>query len=206
MGAENNSTVRLILASASPARHAMLTNAGVGVDVQKSDVNEGAVRAVLAADGPAIPDDVARVLAETKAQTVSEQNHDAVVIGADQVLALGDQIWEKPANLAAARDQLLGLSGQTHSLHCAVAMARDGDVFWRYSDTAYVTMRPYSAAFVGQYLAEVGDAACQSVGSYHLEGRGSQLIAKVDGDFFTILGLPLFPVLEQLRLVGVLQH
>jgi septum formation protein len=127
------------------------------------------------------------------------------VIGADQVLELDGERLTKPADMEEARRQLLRLSGRTHQLHSAIACARGGGILWQHSETAHLTMRKFSPAFVGHYLAAIGAGALNSVGAYQLEGRGIQLFDKVDGDYFGILGLPLLPLLAFLRSEGVLE-
>ncbi|ADZ68509.1 Maf-like protein [Polymorphum gilvum] len=188
----------LILASGSRIRAELLENAGLTVAVDPARIDERAVEAPLLAAGVA-PEDIARVLAEAKAQEVSARRPDDLVIGADQVLGLGDERFTKPADMAAARRQLLTLSGRTHELHSAVAVARGGETVWSHVSTARLTMRDLSPAYVGRYLAAAGDAALSSVGCYQLEGLGVQLFETVDGDYFTILGLPMLPLLAFLR-------
>jgi septum formation protein len=194
--------MNLILASSSMARRALLANAGVSFDVVPADIDERAAERPLA-DAP--PEDVAQALAMVKAATVSERRRDAVVIGADQVLALGTERLDKPADMEAARRQLLRLSGRTHHLHCATACARAGEIVWQHAESAALTMRPLDPAFIGRYLAAVGPAALTSVGAYQLEGRGIQLFDRIDGDYFAILGLPLLPLLRFLRGAGLFE-
>ena len=195
----------LVLASQSRTRIELLLNAGVTFEAHAADIDERAVAAPLL-DAGAPPDDIAAVLAEAKAQTVSETNSDALVIGADQTLAFKDQCLSKPETMEAARRQLLDMRGETHSLHAAIACVRGGETLWRHLSTAHLTMRDYSPEFVGRYLADVGELALTSVGAYQLEGRGVQLFDKIDGDFFTILGLPMLPLLEFLRDEGHLDR
>ena len=129
---------------------------------------------------------------------------EALVIGADQTLDVDGNRWTKPATVAEAREQLARLSGHAHQLHSAVAVARDGAVAWRHRDSAQLTMRPLSATMIDAYLAEVGDAALASVGAYQIEGPGIRLFDRIDGDYFTILGLPLLPLLAYLRGEGAI--
>jgi septum formation protein len=136
---------------------------------------------------------------------VSEGNPESLVIGADQVLELDGERLTKPADMEAARQQLLRLSGKTHTLHSAVAGARGGKIVWQHAEAAHMTMRAFSPRFVGRYLAAVGDEALTSVGAYQVEGRGIQLFERIDGDFFTILGLPLLPLLLFLRAEGIVE-
>ncbi len=201
-----NRDLSVVLASGSPARQKMLAGAGLVFDVEVSRVDEGAVRAALASDdGGVEPGDVAEVLARAKAEDVAARIAADVVIGADQVLSLGDRIFTKAEDMAAAREQLLELKGQTHRLHSAVAIVADDVVSFAHVETVDVTMRDYSPAFVGQYLSAAGDAALQSVGCYQLEGPGVQLIEKIVGDYFTVLGMPLMAVLGELRRLDVLR-
>lgn len=190
----------IILASASRSRRAMLSAAGVAFDVVPSSVDERAIREALGDEETEIePDDVADILARAKAEDVSRLHPDALVIGSDQVLALGEDIYEKPANMAEARAHLMSFRGQVHELHAAVAIAENGVTVWSTTETAALTMRPFSTKFLDAYLAQAGDMVLQSVGAYQLEGLGIQLFEKIDGDYFTILGMPLLPLLGELR-------
>ncbi|MBQ0710700.1 MULTISPECIES: Maf-like protein [unclassified Ochrobactrum] len=188
----------LILASKSPFRSALLKNAGIEFSTASADIDERAVEAPLYETG-ATPEEVAQVLAEAKAVDVSEKNPGAVVIGCDQTLSLGDEIFHKPADMEAARRQLLKFSGKTHQLNSAVVLVKDGETLWRHVSIARMTMRDLDPGFVGRYLGRVGDAALSSVGAYQVEGPGIQLFDRIDGDYFTIVGLPLLPLLAELR-------
>lgn len=199
----NSDTTQLILASTSASRARMLAAASLDVQQEAPDVDEKSVRAVLERSGDMPPSDVAEVLARAKAQAVSEKFPAALVIGADQILVAGDKLFEKPRDMEDARRTLLELKGRTHSLHACVAVAHGGETVWTHCGAASLTMRDFTPGFVGLYLAEVGDKALQSVGAYQLEGPGIHLFEKVEGDFFTILGLPLLPLLEFLRERGV---
>lgn len=194
----------LILASGSATRAALLTQAGLIFERVPAAVDERAVEASMAGSGLG-PDDVAAVLAEVKAGEVAARRPGALVIGADQTLALGDRRFDKPADMEAARRQLLALSGRSHQLHSAVALVRDGTVLLRHVATATLTMRAFTPAFVGHYLAVVGERALSSVGAYQVEGYGIQLFEEIEGDHFTILGLPLLPLLKALRHEGVVE-
>ncbi|QTN97865.1 Maf-like protein [Brucella sp. 458] len=189
---------KLVLASKSPFRSALLKNAGIEFSTASADIDERAVEAPLYESG-ATPEDVAQILAEAKAIDVSEKNPGAVVIGCDQTLSLGDEIFHKPQDMEAARRQLLKFSGKTHQLNSAVVLARDGKTLWRHVSIAHMTMRDLDAGFIGRYLGRVGDIALSSVGAYQVEGPGIQLFEKIDGDYFTIVGLPLLPLLAELR-------
>ncbi len=193
--------VSVALASASAVRRRLLEAAGLKFDVLASNVDEDAVRAALVDVDPV---DVAEVLARAKTDDVARRINAAVVIGADQVLALGDEVLTKPADMAEARAQLLALKGRRHQLHSAVVIAQDNEVTWVHVDTVDVTMRDYSPAFVGRYLSAAGAEALTSVGCYQLEGPGVQLIEKFSGDYFSVLGLPLMPLLAELRRLQVL--
>lgn len=193
----------VILASSSQTRAALLRRAGIDIRVDPAGLDESAMIAAMRdTDDPLPPEDVAAVLADAKAETVSARNPDTLVAAADQTLALGDRLFQKPADIDQARRQLLDLAGRTHALHSAVSLFRDGQFVWRHVDTAHLTMRGFSPEFLGRYLAAVGDDALSSVGGYQLEGRGAQLFDRIDGDYFTILGLPLLPLLAVLREEG----
>lgn len=195
----------LILASGSSARRQMLQAAGVTFRVVPADVDEDAIRAALTASGPDCePEDVVAVLARAKAEEVSRRYPAALVIGADQVLALDGEIFTKAPDLSAAQHALRKLAGKTHLLHSAVSMAVAGAQEWEHLDTAALSMRNFSEAFLDRYLATAGESVCLSVGSYQLEGLGIQLFEQIEGDYFTILGMPLLPVLHELRMRGVI--
>lgn len=194
---------RLVLASASGARIALLQNAGLDFTARAAAIDERAVEAPLVQSRIAAAG-IALGLAEAKALDVAAGEPDAFVIGADQVLAAGGERWNKPASLADARAQLLALSGRVHTLHTAVAVVHDKAVLWRHQDAAHMHMRDLSPDLIESYLDRVGDKALTSVGAYQLEGPGIQLFDRIEGDFFTILGLPLLPLLKFLRGEGVL--
>jgi septum formation protein len=195
---------RIILASGSTIRAKLLTAAGVSFDVVPADVDEGALRAGLAVRDTIEPNAVAGALALAKAQAVSRLHPGATVIGADQVLWLDPHIYEKPKDLTAARDHLTSLRGKTHELHCGVALAVDGDAVWATVRAARLTMREFSDTFLDAYIARAGADICHCVGAYEYEGLGLQLFDAVDGDYFTILGLPMMPLLTELRARGSL--
>ncbi len=178
----------------------MLASAGVACAVLPSSVDEPALRQALEASGAATrPADVARALAEAKARDVARLHPDALVIGADQVLALGPRIFEKPPDVAAARRHLLELRGRCHDLISAVVLAQGGSIVWSCIDTATLAVRTFSPEFLETYLTAAGPVVCQSVGAYQLEGLGAQLFDNIEGDYFTILGMPLIPLLAELR-------
>lgn len=193
----------LVLASASRARADMLRNAGVEVTIDPARVDETAVKAsMLAEDAP--PRDVADKLAELKALRTGARHPAELVLGADQVLVHAGEILDKPETLDQARAHLQRLRGERHELLSAAVIVTQGSPVWRHIGQARLTMRPFTDAFIDDYLAQVGDAALTSVGAYQLEGLGAQLFARVDGDYFTVLGLPLLEVLGFLRARGVL--
>ena len=196
-------TDKIILASTSPFRQGLLQNAGIEFEAKGARVDERTVESTLAGSGIG-PDEVALILAEAKAVDVSERTPHAIVIGADQTLALGDRIFHKPADMAAARAHLLALSGRTHMLNSAVVIARGGTAIWRHVSIASMTMRDLDPGFIGRHLAAVGDEALQSVGAYQYEGQGIQLFSAVEGDHFTIVGLPMIPLLDELRRLGAI--
>ncbi len=196
-------TEKLVLASGSPFRKAMLVSAGVDVEAVPAEINERAVEAPLQDSGVS-PEDVAVILAEAKALEVSERRPGALVLGCDQTLSLGDEVFHKPADMEGARRHLLALSGKTHQLNSAAVLVRNGEVLWRHVGIANLTMRKLEPAFVGRHLARVGDKALSSVGAYQIEGEGIQLFEKVEGDHFTIVGLPLLPLLSELRRLGAI--
>ncbi|MBN9022645.1 MAG: Maf family protein [Rhizobiales bacterium] len=196
-------TPPLVLASQSATRVAILRNAGLAFAALPSSVDERAVEAGLLARG-ATPGDVALALAEAKAAEVATRRPEAIVIGADQTLDAGGERWHKPASRAEAKAHLLALAGRSHHLRSAVVGIRDGAVRYRNLGTATLTMRAFDAAEVDAYLDRVGDAALGSVGAYQIEGPGIRLFERIDGDYFTILGLPLLPLLAWLRDAGAL--
>lgn len=193
----------LILASGSVTRQTMLRAAGVEVVCEKPAVDEDEVKHALRAEG-AKAIQVADTLAELKAQRVSRRHRDAYVIGADQMLECGGIWFDKPADADHAFAHLRALSGRSHALISAVVVCRGGERIWGENDSARLTIRDLSDEFIRSYLAAIGPAAFESVGAYQLEGRGAQLFTRVEGDFFTILGLPLLPLLAFLRLHGLI--
>ena len=193
---------RLILASKSAARRSMLADAGVAFSVQVADVDEDAVKAV---HDPADPAGLAVELARVKALAVSRHDSDAWVLGADQTLGFDGGLVSKAASLDDARARLAAMRGKVHQLHSGAALARNGQIVWSGVDTATMRVRDFSDAFLDAYLAAEGEQLLHCVGSYRLEGMGSQLFEAVEGDFFTVLGLPLWPVLTELRRAGVLK-
>ena len=194
---------QVILASASPARRDLLANAGVPFEAQAAPVDETEVKQALKAEGAPVAA-VAETLAELKALHISRRFPAALVIGADQILECEGRWYDKPPDLDAARAQLQALSGKTHTLLASVCVVRGGERLWHHNASARLQMRAFSEEFLEGYLDAVGEAALGSVGAYQLEGQGAQLFARVQGDYFTILGLPLLPLLDFLRNHGVL--
>jgi septum formation protein len=193
----------LILASASPTRRAMLVAAGIAIDQRPAAVDETAVKDALRADGVA-PGDAALVLAELKARRVAGQTPARLVLGADQILTCEGEWFDKPRDLADARAHLERLAGQRHELWTAAIVVRGEARIWHEIAQARLWLRPCSDAFLEAYLDAVGDLALGSVGGYQIEGLGAQLFARIEGDRFAILGLPLIGLLECLRVQGML--
>ena len=191
----------LMLASRSAARRDMLVAAGVPVEVRPADLDE---RSLESGAGSAGPGTIAAFLAREKALVVARANPGRLVVGADQTLALGARRFAKPADRAAAGEQLRALAGRTHELHSAVAFVQDTTMLFEHVGVARLTMRPLSDRLIDLYLDAAGDAATASVGAYQIEGLGVQLFERVDGDYFTILGLPLLAALDFLRQRGCL--
>lgn len=189
----------LILASKSAARRAILTNAGVPFEIHVAGIDEDALK-TPGVDARQLAED----LAKAKALAVSALYPQAVVLGADQTLAFDGGLVSKAPNLDAARARLASMRGRSHQLHSGAALARDGQIIWSGVDTVQMVMRNYSQAFLDAYIEAEGRELLACVGSYRLEGMGAQLFASVEGDYFTVLGLPLWPVLHQLREAGVI--
>lgn len=191
----------LVLASASEARAALLRNAGVEIETIPARVDEAEIKAALAAEN-APARDVADALAEVKALRVAARRPDRLVLGADQVLVCEGRLHDKPKDLDEARAQLEALSGKPHQLLSAAVIAEEGRPVWRHVGTARLVMRPLSPLFLDAYVARMGEALLTTVGAYKLEGLGAQLFARVDGDYFSVLGLPLLETLGFLRIRG----
>jgi septum formation protein len=191
----------LVLASKSEIRRVLLADAGIPVEVSPADVDERGIEERAATRDAG---DIALVLARAKAQAIAARLPGRLVLGADQTLALGARRFSKPSDRAAARDQLKALRGQTHELHTAVALARDGAIVFEHRELARLTMRAFSDGFLGSYLDAMGGAVMASVGGYQLEKAGVQLFERIDGDHFVILGLPLVALLAYLRRAGCL--
>lgn len=191
----------LILASASTARKALLEGAGLDFRTSPADIDEAWIRDQGIAAGIG-PDRIARDLAIAKARAVAARSPGAIVLGADQILIRQGQLVSKPRDRSRARAQLVLLRGGPHTLLSAAVLVRDGALLWEHAQTASLTMRDFSDAFLDDYLDRAGADVLASVGAYHLEGLGAQLFTRVEGDYFTVLGLPLLAVLQALRDIG----
>jgi septum formation protein len=191
----------LVLASRSLVRRMLLEAAGVPVEISPADIDERGVEAGAPLQAPVA---IAALLAREKAALIAERNRGRLVLGADQTLSLDGRRFTKPAGRVAARAQLRALSGRTHELYSAIAFVQDGAVLFEHVGVARLTMRAVSDRFLDDYLDAVGDAATASVGAYQLEGFGIQLFERLDGDYFTVLGLPLLTALDFLRRHGCL--
>lgn len=195
----------IILASASPSRAAVLEGAGVSFRTVPAAVDEAAIHKKLLAENKS-PAEIGMALAREKAKVVSARADckDALVIGADQILEIEGRLLEKPKDMAEAHRHLQRLRGKTHRLLASVAVFENGKAICEITDQAVLTMRPFSDSFLDRYLERAGKKVLTSVGAYQLEGEGAQLFETVEGDFFTILGLPLIPLLAFLRTIGAL--
>ena len=193
----------LVLASASPFRRMLLDNAGMTFTAKAADIDERAIETSIATAGSS-PEEVALILAEAKALNVGEAFPGDIVIGSDQTMSLGSRVYHKPRDMSEARDHLLSLSGRTHQLNSAVVLTQGRDILWKHVSPARLSVRPLDPDFVDRHLARVGEKALQSVGAYQLEGEGIHLFEAIDGDYFTILGLPMLPLLAKLRELRVI--
>lgn len=188
----------LILASASQVRRRLLENAGLDFRAVAADVDEDALKTQCRGENRDVKE-IALILAETKARAVGGQEPDALVIGADQMLELDGRCFDKPESRDQATEHLRAFSAKTHHLVTATVAMQGGEMLWQRVDVTAMRVRPLSEAFIQTYLDAIGDDALASVGAYQLEGRGARLFEAVDGDFFTILGLPLLALLDFLR-------
>lgn len=194
-------TSPLVLASSSPFRRMLMENAGLTFESHAADIDERKIEASL--EG-ASPDQVALALAKAKALEVGRRHSSALVIGSDQTMSLENRVFHKPKSLGEAKENLLSLSGKTHRLNSAIAITKGHDVLWEHISHADLTVRSLTETFVDRYLARVGEKALSSVGAYQLEGEGIQLFSGIEGDYFTVLGLPMLPLLDKLRVLGAI--
>ena len=188
----------LILASGSAARQVMLENAGLDFDVQPSDFAEEPMIKYMLGQGNSLPE-IAAALAQEKAMAVAKDHPESLVVGADQVLDFEGRLLTKAADEAEARKKLLVLKGKSHTLISAVSIVRGEEVLWQHSDEAVLSMHDFDAAFLEEYCARAGEALTRAVGAYELESHGSWLFSSVQGNYFTILGMPLLPLLTYLK-------
>ncbi len=189
-----------VLASSSQIRCNLLKSTGLTFTVDPADIDETTIRDTLLSENESIdPRDIAEVLARAKGESVSERHLGDIVVAADQVLTIESEILSKPNSVKEARNTLQKLCGKTHALHSAATIAIDGHTEWTCVETAHLTMRNFSADFLAKYILRGGEDLLQSVGAYKLEDQGIQLFEKIEGDYFTILGLPLLPLLAELR-------
>jgi septum formation protein len=186
----------LVLASKSESRRVVLAGAGIPIEIVPAEIDE---RSIEACAGDRNSSAVAKLLAREKALAVAAERPGRLVLGADQTLAIGNRIFSKPADRTTARDQLIALRGKTHELHSALAVARDGTVVFEHHDSARLTMRAFSDGFLDRYLDAASDVVTGSVGAYQVESLGIHLFRRIEGSHFTILGLPLLPLLDFLR-------
>ena len=196
-------SLSVTLASGSESRRRLLTAAGIDAAAVKPNVDEDAMKAGLRAEGMSVRDQAMR-LAEMKAIKIS-QRVPGLVIGGDQMLALDNEAFDKPKDLVAAADHLRKLSGKAHTLETAIVVCENGEPVWRHLARPRLTMRPLTEEFIEDYVERVGEPLLSTVGAYQLEGLGAQLFNKIEGDYFSILGLPLLPLLDYLRIRGVIK-
>ena len=194
---------KIILASKSIHRKMLMENAGLNFDTASADIDERTIETAVKDTG-VIPKELALILANAKALDVSQKNTDQYVIGSDQTMSMQDKMFHKPESMDDARRRLLELSGSTHELNSAVVIVKNGETIWQHVSTAELTMRKLTPEFIGRHLAQAGDDVLTSVGAYQLEKEGVQLFDNIEGDFFTIVGLPMLPLLEELRNLGVI--
>ena len=195
---DNQKECPIILASASRSRAAMLVASGLKIKIEPADINEANVKDACLSEGRNV-DYVAALLARKKAELISGRNREAFVIGADQMLDCGGTWFDKPIDLASAAKTLKAIRGRCHDLVTSVSVVQYEKEIWHKTERATLQVREFSDNFIEQYLQNVGELALTSVGAYQLEGQGAQLFEKIEGDYFTILGLPLLPLLSFLR-------
>ena len=195
---------RIILASKSRHRSGLLRNAGIAFDTQSADIDERAIEAPLIKSGLG-GEDIAEILAVAKANEVSAVNPEAYVIGCDQTLVLEGELLHKVENMEEARRRLLRLSGKAHQLNAAVCLVKNGETLWSHIEVANIIFRNLDPGFIGRHLAAAGDGVLSSVGVYQIEGLGLQLFEEIKGDYFSIIGLPILPLIKQLRALGLVE-
>lgn len=193
---------QIVLASASPVRRTLLSAAGLAVDIIPAHIDEDEIKRALKGEGIDAGEGATR-LAEMKAQRISAAQPGRLIIGADQILVCAGTWFDKPADLNEARTHLRALRGRPHELATSAVIVRDGRRIWHHAERPKLTMRPFTDSFIDDYLDRAGSDILSSVGAYHLEGIGVQLFSRIDGDYFSILGLPLLPLLAFLREHGV---
>ena len=196
--------IDLVLASKSPFRSQLLQYAGLKFSIEEANIDEREVEKPLLETG-ATPSDIAEILAIAKALDVSKADNSSIVIGSDQTLSLQGEMFHKPKDMEEARRRLLAMSAKSHNLNSAVVLVQNGEVIWSHVEVCTLTMRQLSPEFIGQHLASVGKKALTSVGAYQIEGEGVQLFEKIEGDIFSIMGLPVLPLLAKLRELKIIQ-
>jgi septum formation protein len=196
-------TQKLVLASASPFRKQLMTNAGLVFDAMPAEIDERAIERPLIKQG-AKATDIAAALAFAKGADVSRKVPGAFVIGSDQTMSMDEEMFHKCTSVDQARKQLVRMRGKSHQLNSAIAIVRDGEVLWEHVSTAVMTFREFDHRFLDYYLETAGESVLSSVGAYQLEGPGVQLFEKIEGDYFTVLGLPMLPLLRGLRDLGAI--
>ncbi len=197
------SATPLILASASQHRAMLLKSAGLKFTLQAAHIEERTIEEPLL-KASLEPADIARILAEAKAKEVSERFPDALVIGCDQTLSLEERMFHKPRDMKDARQHLLAFSGKSHQLNSGIVLVKNGETLWRHVAIANMSVRQLDPGYIGRYLAKIGDKAMTSVGAYQIEGEGINLFDNIEGDTFTIIGLPLLPLLAKLREMDII--
>ena len=191
----------LILASLSPFRAGLLKNAGLSIAIEGANIDERAVEQDLEAVSPK---KLAEFLSLAKARDVSKRFPNALIIGCDQTLELDGEVIHKPKDMEEARRRLMAMSGKPHFLHSGIVLVKNQELIWSSVETAIMHVRVLEPSFIGHYLERVGNGVLTSVGAYQIEGEGIQLFDKIEGDYFTIIGLPLIPLLKELRALGVI--
>jgi septum formation protein len=195
----------LVLASESGSLRRLLAASGLAFRIVSLNLGESAPnQAMLETLGETDPADVAEVFARTRIEEANARAPGSLIIGAHQIVSLDGKVLENPATVDAARDLLFELRGKTHQLHSAIALAEDGNIMWTHVETAQLTMRSFSAQFVGRYLSATGPQVCDLPGAYQLDAIGLQLFDRIQGDYLTTLGAPVFLLFERLRQIGLM--